>query len=177
MSKNNLPVAPDPFIVALDPNAPALGFDPLADNWNWQDVLPDNYFNIVNLEAKRDTLGGWPIFTPKCVVLKSVPDPEEKDPDLSAKLVLQFHETTMEMVLNKTRCHRAQKLTGTPNPKKWAELLPKLEVYVGVEREMATSEQVLFRPAPGEAPAPAPTNGKASKPVIPVEKINDDLFG
>lgn len=158
----------DRFVVAIDPKAPPLGFDPHADNWNWQDVLPDNYFNRDNIKAKSEVLGGWPVFTPKRVLLASVPNPEEKKPDLSPKLVLEFEETPMQLVLNKTRCSLAAKLTGTVNPRQWAEKLPQLELYVGVDDDWATSEQVLFRAAPV-----APKPGKAVKTV---EEINDDLF-
>jgi hypothetical protein len=186
MSKNSTPAVRETFVVAMPDDAP-LGFDPFADGFTWQDVLPQNYMSLDWLESKVEALGGNPIVTPARIVIQPVIDPEEKDPDLAPKIVMEFVENVPALVFNKTRCTLAQKLTGNPNPRRWAELLPALEIYAGAYRDMAVAMQILFRPV-GQQPrrngngrATPHSDGEVDEIMRPrkgytVEDANDDLM-
>lgn len=177
MSKKNgsnqeLAIRDDSFVVAM--NGARLDFDPFAESFSWRDVLPSNYWNLDLLEEKQQALGGNPVVTPMRVVIKPVEDPEvpEAQQDNSPKIVLEFAENVPALVFNKTRCTLATKMTGTPNPAKWAALLPPLELYAGAFREMAAAVQILFRPADVGAASPKEPVNEAD-----IDQINDDLFG
>lgn len=176
MNKSLLPT--ETFVVAMPGDAP-LSFDPFAEGFTWHDVLPANYWNLDLLEEKAAALGGNPVVTPARIVIQTVVDPEvpEAQQDKSPKLVMEFVESVPALVMNKTRCTIATKLTGTPNPAKWAELLPILELYAGAYRDMAAAMQILFRPARAEPAAKA--NGSGRRVTVPVDgdRLNEDLFG
>ena len=177
---SNKPAVRQTFAVEMPDEAPVLGFDPNAESFSWRDVLPSNYWNLDILEEKVAALGGNPVVTPARVVIQPVIDPEEKDPDLAPKIVMEFVENVPALVFNKTRCTLAQKLTGTQNPRLWAERLPTLELYAGAYREMAAAMQILFRPVAAADPrseerlsriTDRPGNGYTA------EDANEELFG
>lgn len=190
MTKTTAITPVQPFAVEMPDDAPALGFDPQAESFSWHDVLPANYWNLDLLEAKAAILGGNPVLTPARIVIKPVVDPEEKDPDLTPKIVLEFAEGGPALVFNKTRCVLATKLTGTPNPRAWADALPPLELYAGAYREMASAMQILFRPVAAAANGRGSSNGRGHEstdaeieaamgtpPAYTMDNANDDLFG
>lgn len=164
------------FVVAMPNDAAPLGFDPFNDGFTWHDVLPANYWNLDLLEEKATAMGGNPVVTPARIVIQTVVDPEvpEAQQDKTPKLVMEFVENVPSLVLNKTRCTLATKLAGTPNPAKWGELLPTLELYAGAYRDMAAALQILFRPV-----ANGNGNGRraAAAPAASVDSVNEDLFG
>lgn len=170
MSSKELAVKEESFIVEMPDEAPALGFDPMAENFNWREVLPSNYWSMDELEERKRQLGGWPVLTPARIVIKPVYDPSEYEgktvpqSELAPKIVLEFEESVPALVFNKTRCDLATQITGTPNPRRWAALLPQLEVKTGVYNKKA---QIGFEAVPG--------NGKATN--HSVKQVNDDLFG
>lgn len=178
MAKKDV-VTAQTFVVDMPLDGAALGFDPMAESFSWRDVLPSNYWNLDILEEKVEALGGNPVVTPARVVIKPVEDPEvpEAQQDKSPKIVLEFVENVPALVFNKTRCTLATKLTGTPNPARWAELLPPLELYAGAYRDMAAAMQILFRPVAG--PGNGSGNGRPPVKGIPTDgdELNDDLFG
>jgi hypothetical protein len=148
------------FVIEMPNNAPALGFDPLADSFSWYEVMPDNYWNEENVKAKRDVLGGWPVLTPGRIVIKPVIDPEDKDPDLSPRIVMEFAENVPALVFNKSRCQLATRFAGTPNPRFWADKLDKICLEWG---EFNKHLQLIFSPVDNLP------NGMA--------ELNDELFG
>lgn len=152
------------FVVDLPDTAPVLGVDVNSPAFSWQDIYPDNYFNEDNLTSRKEALGGWPLYTVKGIVLKQVQDPEKPDPAKRPDLVLQFHETTLELVCNKSRCRLLAAIAGTQNPALWPQRLPVLELYIGKYKEMSNMPQILVREAPESV------NGK-------VQAVNDELFG
>lgn len=178
---NSNSVVPREFLVDMPANAPALGIDPYSDSFCWRDILPQNYINLDWLEDTTQLLGGNPIATPARVVIKPVIDPEEKEPDLTPKIVLEFEESNIPaLVMNRTRCTLMTKLAGTPNPSRWVGNLAgmRLELYAGSERDFSAAMQPLFRPVPGtheawerNRPAASPVGGMSD------EEVNDDLFG
>jgi hypothetical protein len=169
------------FLVEMPDTAPVLGFDPMAENFNWREVLPSNYWNMEELEERKKQLGGWPVLTPARIVIKPVYDPAEWEgkavpqSELAPKIVLEFVESVPALVFNKTRCDLATQITGTPNPARWATLLPQLELIVGVYNKKA---QIGFEAVPDWAAPKAndKANGKANGKAADVEDINDDLF-
>lgn len=176
MSKKQTDVVTrEPFAVEMPDNAPPLGFDPAAAAFNWREVLPSNFWNMDELQERRDQLGGWPVLTPARVVIKPVYDPAEfdgKEPPaeaLTPKIVLEFAESAPALVFNKSRCEMATKLTGTPNPAKWAAKLPPLVLSVGVYNRKA---QIVIEPAPVADERKA--NGRFTGTVA---DVNADLFG
>lgn len=177
MAKNNDVAKMETFVVDMPLDGPALGFDPMAETFSWRDVLPSNYWNLDLLEEKATALGGNPVVTPARIVIKPVEDPElpEAAQDRSPKIVLEFVENVPALVFNKTRCTLATKLTGTPNPARWAEMLPPLELYAGAFREMAAAVQILFRPTAGNGSAYG-GNGVPSQ-AVDGDDLNDELFG
>lgn len=169
------------FVVDM-PSGEPLGFDPFAESFTWHDVLPSNYWNLDLLEEKAAALGGNPVVTPARVRIQPVVDPDvtEGQQDMSPKIVLEFVENVPALVFNKTRCTLATKIANTPNPALWAERLPRLELYAGAFREMASALQILFRPvAPARANGNGNGNGAGSDPanVADVDQVNGDLFG
>jgi hypothetical protein len=179
-AKNNgkeLVIREGSFIVEMPDNAPALGFDPMAENFNWREVLKSNYWNIDELKERRSQLGGWPVLTPARIVIKPVYDPSDYEgkpvpqSELAPKIVLEFVESVPALVFNKTRCDLATQITGTPNPARWATLLPQLELIVG---EYNKKVQIGFEAVPDWTAPKA--NGKANGKAADVEDINDDLF-
>lgn len=163
VSKNA--IVPEGFVVDMPNEAPALGFDPLAPSFSWQEVYPDNFWNEENIKARRAALGGWPVLTPKRVVIRPVIDPEEKEPDLSPRIVLEFEESGPALVFNKSRCQMAAAITGTSNPQLWAERLGKIELMWG---DFNKRLQLVFERAPGEVGK----NGRKT-----VDAVNEELFG
>lgn len=155
-------IVPAGFAVDMPDEAPALGFDPLAPSFSWQEVYPDNFFNEENIKARKAALGGWPVLTPKRIVVRPVVDPEDKEPDLSPRFVLEFEESGPALVFNKSRCQMAERLTGTSNPHFWAERLGKIVLMWG---DFNKRLQLVFERAPGE-------NGRKT-----VKQTNDELFG
>ena len=106
-------------------------------------------------------------------------NPEAKEPDMSPRLVMEFVEAAPVLVLNKTRCTLAQKLTGTPNPRRWAELLPPLEIYAGANRDFSAAMQILFRPVAAADPRKGESKSRSSKRSdngSAIDKANEDLF-
>jgi hypothetical protein len=184
---NNQIVTAETFVVAMPNDAAPLGFDPFSDGFTWHDVLPANYWNLDLLEEKVAALGGNPVVTPARIVIQTVVDPEvpELQQDKSPKLVMEFVENVPALVMNKTRCTLATKLTGTPNPARWAKAMPALELYAGAYRDMAAAMQILFRPVAAPKPTAAAKPAANGKPVpnskrgIPTDgdALNDDLFG
>lgn len=181
---NDLTVINDRFVIAMPDNAPALGFDPNSDTFNWRDVMPSNYFSMEELTEMHDLMGGWPVYTPARVVIKPVYDPSEFEgkpvpqSELAPKIVMEFEESAPALVFNKSRCDMATKATGTPDPRRWAELLGPVVLSVGVYNQKA---QVIIQPVQAQArpnaktrPANAPT--RTGRPVT-VDQINDELFG
>lgn len=143
-------------IVTLDPSlkalvldmpdhAPPLGFDPMADGFDWSDVLPDNYWSMELVQARTAALGGAPIYTPSHVTVQPVFDPTmaEKDRDMTPKLVMYFVENAPGLVLNKSRCELATELTGSRNPAYWARSLGPIALEVGILNGKA---QIVFSP-------------------------------
>lgn len=177
MSKN-VPAVAQTFEVAMPDDGPALGFDPNAESFNWREVLPSNFWSMDELEERRQQLGGWPVLTPGRVVIKPVYDPAEFEgravpqEELAPKIVLEFAESCPALVMNKSRCELATKITGTPNPARWASLLPALVLSVGVYNRKA---QIVFEPVPTNG---AKRNGNGRKPLTDADdaRLNDDLF-
>ena len=170
MSKSKAVAKQEMFIVDMPENAPALGFDPAAPAFNWREVLPSNYWSMDELEERRQQLGGWPVLTPARVVIKPVYDPAEyegKEPppsELAPKIVIEFAEAAPALVMNKSRCEMASKITGTPNPAQWAAKLPRLVLSVGVYNRKA---QIVFEPAP---------TGKTGFENADLDEMNAELF-
>lgn len=179
MSKNAVAV-PQTFEVAMPDNAPALGFDPNAESFNWREVLPSNYWSMDELEERRQQLGGWPVLTPARIVIKPVYDPAEYDgrpvpaEELAPKLVLEFIESSPALVMNKSRCEMASKITGTPNPAKWAALLPALVLSVGVYNRKA---QIIFEPAPANGMKNGNGRHNSQTAAMSEDEVNEALFG
>lgn len=179
MTKKDI-VTAQTFVVDMPNEAPPLGFDPSLDGFTWRDVLPQNYMNLDWLEEKAQQLGGNPVFTPARILIQPVIDPEDKTPDLTPKLVMEFTERVPALVLNRTRCTILTKLAGMPNPARWLDNLAgiPLEIYAGLDKDFSAAMQILFRPVAGKG------NG-SGKPVpnsqrgIPTDgdALNDDLFG
>lgn len=176
---------PNRFVVEMPDNAPALGFDVNADGFNWRDILPSNFWNMDELQERYDTLGGWPVFTPARIVIKPVYDPSEYDDgkpipthELAPKIVMEFEESVPALVFNKTRCDQATEATGTPDPRRWCELLGPVELRVGVFNKKAQIGIVpVNRPArPNGKARPANTPRTTQRPVT-VDAVNDELFG
>jgi hypothetical protein len=180
MSNKNAVALPQTFTVDMPDNAPALGFDPAAESFNWREVLPSNYWSMDELEERRQQLGGWPVLTPARVVIKPVYDPAEwegKEPpasELAPKIVLEFAEASPALVMNKSRCEMASKMTGTPNPARWGELLPALVLVVGVYNRKA---QIVIEPAPANG-MPRNGNGRHNGKTAEMseEEVNAALF-
>jgi hypothetical protein len=166
-------INPDKFIVNMPDEAPALGFDPLAADFSWQAVYPANYWNLEDLEARIQDIGGNPVYTPARISIEPVIDPEDKTPDLSPKVVIYFEELCPKLVLNRTRCSLAEKFTGTRNPQRWAELLGPIELYPGVARDFSMSQQILFRPV-GDVTRNGSTNGAGKTVVMGAPATEDD---
>ncbi|MCA9923065.1 MAG: hypothetical protein KC421_11870 [Anaerolineales bacterium] len=166
MSKSKAVAKQEMFTVDMPDNAPALGFDPAAPSFNWREVLPSNFWSMDELEERQQQLGGWPVLTPARVVIKPVYDPAEyegKEPppsELVPKIVLEFAEASPALVMNKSRCEMATKITGTSNPAKWAAKLPRLVLINGVYNKKA---QIVIEPAP---------NGETAD----LDDLNADLF-
>jgi hypothetical protein len=178
MSKSNGKelVVRDGFAVAMPDEAPALGFDPMADGFSWQDVYPSNYWSEDHIKAKKEALGGWPVLTPDYVALQPVVDPEEKDPDLSPKIVLYFKEAGPALVFNKSRCELATKFAGTSDPRQWAKRLGPIVLMWGDYNKRL---QLVFEPAPHEDQpewTKPPTKGRRNVQEV-VDRVNEDLFG
>ena len=166
---------PKTFIVDMPNEAPPMSIDLYSDSLSWMDLLPSNYWNIDLANAKRDLLGGWPVLTVQSVIIKPVLDPELPDTkqDYSPKIVINFGPNQPELVCNKTRCKQIQEMTKTISPRRWGTLLAgkQVELYVGIERDMSRSEQLLIRFAPVVA---APVNGNGSGSI---DDLNSELFG
>jgi hypothetical protein len=151
------------FIVAMPDSAPPLGFDPEAETFNWREVYPSNYLSMDELEEHKKLRGGWPVLMPGRVVIKPVYDPAEYEgkevppEELAPKVVLEWQESFPALVFNKSRCEMATQITGTPNPRKWVQLLGPLVLSVGVYNKKA---QVIIEPAPTNDRAK--NNGQAS---------------
>ena len=146
MSNNNHAVATkESFVIEMPDNSPALGFDPMADNFDWTDVLPDNYWSMEALSERKEALGGWPALTPDRMVLQPVYDPtdDEDKRDMSPKLVMYFKESSPALVFNKSRCQMASQYTGTRNPRLWAERLSMIELRNDIYNNKA---QIVFEP-------------------------------
>lgn len=158
-------IVPEGFYVDMPDEAPPLGFDPLAPSFSWQEVYPDNFWNEENIKARKAALGGWPVLTPKRIVIRPVVDPEEKEPDLSPRIVLEFEEGGPALVFNKSRCQMAGAITGTGNPQLWAERLGRIVLSWG---DFNKRLQLVFERAPGEVGK----NGRRT-----VDETNQELFG
>lgn len=155
------------FAVTLPSDAPQLDVDFSAPTLSWRDIYPDNYWNKDLLREKQQQLGGNPVYTVKAVVVKPVVNPDDAIPDLTPKIVVQFHETPVELVCNKTRCLLFSKLAQTRDMRHWAANLADqpLELYIGEFSDMSASNQILIRLAPDVETA------------VSVATINNDLFG
>lgn len=171
MSKSKAVAKVESFAVEMPETSPALGFNPELPSFNWREVLPSNYWSMDELEERKEQLGGWPVLTPAKVVIKPVYDPAEyegKEPPLSEltpKIVLEFAEASPALVMNKSRCEMATKITGTPNPTQWASKLGKVVLSVGVYNRKG---QIILEAAPAE-------KSKAAKQSL--DDLNKDLFG
>lgn len=174
---------PERFVVAMPDNAPALGFDINSDTFNWRDVMPSNYFSMEELQEMYNLVGGWPVYTPARIVIKPVYDPSEFDgkpvpqSELMPKIVMEFEESAPALVFNKSRCDMATKATGTPDPRRWCELLGPVVLSVGVYNQKA---QIIMQPMQAQArpngkarPANAP---KTTQRPVTVDAVNDELF-
>ncbi|MBX3057666.1 MAG: hypothetical protein KF770_14465 [Anaerolineae bacterium] len=171
---NSQPAVHEPFAIEMPDEAPALGFDPMSEGFSWQEVYPSNYWNMERLDERKQQLGGWPVLTPARIVIKPVYDPSEFDgrtppPEaLAPRIVLEFAESVPALVFNASRCEIASKITGTPNPQKWATLLPPLMVSNGIYNKKA---QIVFELAPTVAPPARPLSDEEA------ERVNEELFG
>lgn len=146
------------------------GMNVNGEGFSWADIYPDNYFNIEGLLSRARTVGGWPVFTISEVVIDRVVDPEAKEAlqDKTPKIIVEFQETSTRLVMNKTRCRTMEALTGSPNPSQWGAVMPKVVLYVGVEKG---KEQVLIgNPTTTKLP-PVPTSVAETS-----ENELDDLF-
>ncbi len=139
---------PTDLKIELGTEAPPLGFDLNAPAIDWTMLYPSNYFNTDDIADLAQSLGGNPVFTPTKFTIKQVQDPEKPDPNKTPDLVIGFKETAQELVCNRTRCKQLAKIAGTRDMKQWAQKLPPLELYVGVEKSMSAMPQILIRPAP-----------------------------
>ena len=182
MNTNNQLATKPAFAVNLPDNAPIIGIDlhDMNQVLSWRDIMPSNYWSLDLLEEKVESLGGNPVLTPKEISFETILDPELPDDspkqDLSPKIVLRFVEPSPALAFNKSRCMIATEITGTPDPRLWADRLPRIELYEGVYRKLSNSLQVLFRRAPVENtptdPAPVAGNGTDS-----ISDLNEELFG
>lgn len=189
MSNSVATVSYDPtrFALEMPDRAPAMGFDVNAETFNWRDVMPSNYFNMDDVMERKDRLGGWPVFTPARIVIKPVYDPSEWDgkeipaSELIPKVVMEFEEHGPALVFNRTRCEQATEATGTPDPRRWAELIGPVSLVVGVFNKKAQIGIVpvtaTARPNGKARPASAPTvTGRKLKAMSDGE-ISNELFG
>lgn len=189
MSNSVATVSYDPsmFAVEMPDRAPVLGFDVNAETFNWRDIMPSNYWNMDELQERYDALGGWPVLTPARIVIKPVYDPSEWEgkeipsSELAPKIVMEFIESAPALVFNKSRCDMATKATGTPDPRRWVELLGPVSLSVGVFNSKA---QIIIRPENNQArpngkPRPASAATVTGRPLkaMPDNSINDELFG
>lgn len=186
MKNNNLAVRPQ-FSVEMPAEALPLGFDTDAEKFSWMDVYPSNYWTVEALLGRIELLGGNPVYTPAEIRLQAVIDPEDRDPDLSPKLVMYFDENVPALVLNRTRCAILTRATGTPDPRRWVALCHQVELSVGVARDYSQIQQILIapiisQPKPQPPPKPQPkggngryaTNRRATEDLV--DSLNDDLF-
>lgn len=129
------------------PENMALGFNPAADDFDWIHVLPSNYWSLELVKERKEVTGQWPVVTPAYVKLQPVYDPEvpEGMRDLRPKIVLYFKENVPALVMNKSRCQLASKMTGYRNPGLWAANMPVLTLKKG---DFNDRVQVVFEPAP-----------------------------
>lgn len=150
------------------PNPESLGFDHTLPSFDWAEVLPDNYWNMEALEARRDSLGGWPVLTPAKVVVQPVYDPQDPEDkrDMSPKLVMYFEESCPALVLNKSRCQMLSNLTGTRNPAQWVNRLGLVNLETGLYNGKG---QIIILPVDDTA------DGFDTGPDI--TEVNDILFG
>jgi hypothetical protein len=140
------------------------------NSFSWTNIYPDNYFNLDGVASRARTIGGWPVFTISAVVIDRVVDPEAKEAlqDKTPKIIVEFQETSTRLVMNKTRCRMMEALTGSPHPAQWGAVMPKIVLYVGVEKG---KEQVLIgHPTTTKLPT-APTSV-----VETTDSELDDLF-
>lgn len=157
---DSLVVNSNSFVISMPDNGPALGFDPMAETFDWTDVLPDNFFSMENLEERAKNMGGWPLYRPQRVELMPVYDPmdDEDKRDMSPKLVMYFAEIPQGpgLVLNKSRCQMISEMSGTRNPRLWAEKLGPVVLECGLYNKKA--QIVLTSPMPANEPVPEPVH-------------------
>ena len=166
-SKSTAVVAPATFEIDM-PNPESLGFDHTAASFDWAEVLPDNYWSMEGLEARRKSLGGWPVLTPDKVVVQAVYDPQDAEDkrDMSPKLVMYFTESAPALVLNKSRCQMLSDQTKTRNPTQWVGRLGQVVLESGIYNGKA---QICIYVADDTA------DGFDTGP--DVTEMNDILFG
>lgn len=68
------------------------------------------------------------MLTPARVVIRPVVVPEDKEPDLSPRILMEFEEGVPALVFNKSRCQMAEKIASTPNPALWPQRLGPMVV-------------------------------------------------
>lgn len=146
--------------VEMPDSANALGFDPNAKDFSYRDVMPKNYWAKDDLIEKKQTLGGWPVFTCKSFAITQVYDKskyqdgdELSRKDAKPKIVLHFVEAVPALVMNITRCEQMKLITGTSNPALWdgwASAHPRVVLRVGNfnKRHQIGIESVSETPPP-----------------------------
>lgn len=171
-----VPFDPTRFTVEMPNNAPPVAFDVNDPGFNWRMVMPSNFWSIDGLKERKAELGGWPVLTPARIVVKPVYDPSDYDDNkpippqaLTPKLVMEFAEASPALVLNKSRCEIATTLTGTSDPRQWAERLGPVMLLTDIYNGKG---QIIFERAP-VARATGKGNGKDKS----VDDLNQELFG
>lgn len=158
---------PETFVIDI-PNPQSLGFDHTLPTFDWSEVLPDNYWSMEGLDARRQSLGGWPVLNPSHVSVQAVYDPQDAEDkrDMSPKLVMYFQESCPALVLNKSRCQQLSNLSGTRNPAQWVSRLGRVSLENSIYNGKA---QICIMPVDDTA------DGFDTGP--DVTEVNDILFG
>jgi len=154
------------------PNPEALGFDPTLPSFDWAEVLPDNYWSMESLTARRKSLRGWPVLTPAKVTVQAVFDPQDPEDkrDMSPKLVLYFEESSPALVLNKSRCQQLSDITRTRNPAQWVSKLGQVVLENGIYNGKA---QICIMPVDDRLDG----FDTDPSPDFDLDDVNQDLYG
>ncbi len=123
-----------------------LGFNPSAEDFDWSEVYPDNYWSMALIKEMEAAGKPLPVVTPSHIKYQPVYDPEQPPNmrDMRPKIVLYFKENVPALVMNKSRSQLASDMTGYRNPSLWVPNLPILELSRG---ELNNRLQIIFNPA------------------------------
>lgn len=121
-----------------------LGFNPNAEDFDWSEVYPANYWSLELLNEMKTAGKPDPVVTPHMVKFQPVYDPEHPPHmrDMRPKIVMYFKENVPALVMNKSRCQLASEMTGTRDPKQW---VPALKLPIVLKKgEYNNRLQIVF---------------------------------